>query len=206
MKRQALRILKYVFLFLIALSVIIMLFPIDLFDMKQAQRIAKWKSVYEQLEYSFSMVNLFEGCIVPKEIQKKEITLEYITKRIIPYLNLESEKYISPNYKYRKMNGSRVKKDSDYYYEKFLKRKDGVYLGIKENTVPDNSALYTMFIDINGNEKPNIIGKDIFFINIYQDSINALGKDKEHSEIKTDCSPIGEGFYCSEHYLLGGRF
>ena len=63
-----------------------------------------------------------------------------------------------------------------------------------------------MFVDINGKEKPNRIGQDIFFMSVYKNSVTALGNGKNHARLKTDCSPIGRGVYCSEYYLLGGSF
>lgn len=210
MKQIALKIIKSVFIILILTSLIILLIPFDLFDMKQAQRIAKWKSVYEQLRYSFSLVKLYEGSIIPLKTEDgKILTDEYIIERIAPYMNLESDKYINNKYKYRKMNGHPLSKTSQFIFNKFLKRKDGVFIGIRKNelrTDENDNPLYIMFVDINGIEKPNRIGKDIFFISISKDSISALGKGKAHSVLKSNCSPIGGGFYCSEYYLLGGRF
>lgn len=209
MKQLALRILKYVFFVLIFLLIIVILIPFDLFDMKQAQRIAKWKSVYEQIEYSFSLIKLYEGTIIPQEEKENKSSDDDVIKRIIPYMNLSSDKYIKKKYRYRKMNGHHLIKNSEYFFDKFFKKKDGVYLSIKKtpsDSEIDNRPLYIMFVDINGKNKPNKIGKDIFFINIYEDKITALGKDKPHSDLKSNCSPIGEGFYCSEYYLLGGRF
>ena len=63
-----------------------------------------------------------------------------------------------------------------------------------------------MYVDINGVETPNRIGQDVFFINIYKDRISALGSNKDYAKLKSNCSPIGNGLYCSEYYLLGGRF
>lgn len=209
MKKIAPKILKYVFIILIILAIIIVLIPFDLFDMEQAQRIAKWKSVYEQLNYSFSLVKLHEGSIIPTEIKNDSYNNDYIVKYISPYMNLESNEYINSKYKYRKMNGHSLAKTSQFIFDKFLKRKDGVFISIRKNELKTNNnynPLYLMFVDINGNEKPNRIGKDIFFISIYKDKISALGKNKELSALKASCSPIGGGFYCSEYYLLGGQF
>lgn len=210
MKRRALKILKNVFGILIIILIIIILIPFDLFDMKQAQRIAKWKSVYEQLEYSFSLIKLYEGTIIPKNITNNtSINDDYIINKITPYMNLSSDKFVNNKYKYKKMNGRPLSKNSQFYFDKFLKRKDGVYIGIRKNQTDyknNNQPLYIMFVDINGEKKPNRIGKDIFFLNIYTDKITALGKNADHSVLKSNCSPIGGGFYCSEYYLLGGRF
>ena len=71
-------------------------------------------------------------------------------------------------------------------------------------------TLYTVgsskTIDINGKKKPNRIGQDIFFISIFREHIEPLGNDRPYSALKTNCSPIGSGVYCSEYYILGGKF
>ena len=87
--------------------------------------------------------------------------------------------------------------------------KNGMIFSLrKSNKSPttEKHPSYFMYIDINGVEKPNRVGQDVFFINIYKDRISALGSNKDYAKLKSNCSPIGNGLYCSEYYLLGGRF
>ena len=211
MKKFSFSIFNIGSLSLIIILIILILFPFNLINMEQAQRIAKWKSTYEKLKYSFELVKLHEGCIIPSaEEVGKVITEEYILFWFAPYFNIESVEIKNPyKYGYRKMNGSPVIKSSQFYFDKFIELKDSVLIGIKENTakrVNKSQPLYYMFVDINSVEKPNRIGQDIFIISIFRDNIKALGEDRIHSILKTNCSPIGNGLYCSEYYLLGGRF
>ncbi|MBQ4123852.1 hypothetical protein IJD44_09085 [bacterium] len=210
MKKLASRILKIVFFTLIIIAVVIILIPFDLFDMKQAQRIAKWKTTYEQLEYSFALIKEHEGIIIPQENENNiDITEDIITSHVAPYLNLEFNKPTKIKYRYRKMNSHPITKKSPLYFRNFLKRKDGVFIGIRKNEQKNNDINkppYIMYVDINGKEKPNRIGKDIFFIGIYKDNIIPMGKKEKNTTLKSDCSPIGTGIYCSEYYLQGGRF
>ena len=158
----------------IILVLILILVPFNVVNLEQAQRIAKWLKVYEEVNYSFSLVKMQEGSIVPdtKEAEKL-ITEEYIVERIAPYLNLEGDVKAQveiPKYSYRLLNRNIVKKNNQFYFNKFLKTKDGMLLSIKENqkdNLMDLTPLYFMFIDINGEEKPNQVGKDIFVINIF---------------------------------------
>ena len=197
----------------IILVLILILVPFNVVNLEQAQRIAKWLKVYEEVSYSFSLVKMHEGSIVPdtKEAEKL-ITEEYIVERIAPYLNLEGDVKAQveiPKYSYRLLNRNIVKKNNQFYFNKFLKTKDGMLLSIKENqkdNLMDLTPLYFMFIDINGEEKPNQVGKDIFVINIYKDNITPLGTGRGHASLKVNCSPIGTGLYCAEYYLLGGSF
>ncbi len=196
---------------LIVILIILILFPFNLINIEQAQRTAKWKSTYEKLKYSFELVKLHEGCIIPTaEGAGKIITEDYILLRFAPYFNVKSNNIINPyKFGYRKLNGSPVIKSSQFYFDKFIERKDSVLIGIKQNTakiVNKNQPLYYMFVDINGIEKPNRIGQDIFIISILRDNIKALGENSSYSILKANCSPIGNGLYCSEYFLLGGSF
>lgn len=211
MKNFSFSIYTVVSLSSIFILVVLILLPFNLINMEQAQRIAKWKSTYEKLKYSFELVKLHENTIIPTSTEAgKLVTEEYIIERFAPYFNLKSQDIINPyKYGYRKMNGSPVIKNSHFYFDKFVERKDSVLLGIKQTSFDTNnekSPLYYMFVDINGAEKPNRIGQDIFLISIYRDKIRTLGEGKTHASLKVNCSPIGSGLYCSEYYLLGGRF
>ena len=191
--------------------IILIVLPFNLINMEQAQRIAKWKSEYEQLSYCFSLVNLHEGSIIPTEEKVgKIITEEYILERFKPYFNLvEVDLREFKKYSYRKMNGSLIPKDSQFYFDKFIVDKDGTILSIRKNEhkiISEVQPLFFMFVDINGVEKPNRIGRDIFFLNIYRNNISALGNGRSRVKLKSNCSPIGTGLYCSEYYLLGGKF
>lgn len=211
MRNFSFSIFNIVSIFSIILLIVLILIPFNLINLEQAERIAKWKAEYEKLNYSFDLIKLHEGTIVPtNEETGKIVTEEYMLERAIPYVKLQSEKpEVLKNYKYRKMNGVPVKKTSRYYFDKFVKTDRGVILGFNQNDseiISEKTPLYYMFVDINGEEKPNRIGQDIFFLSIYKNRVTALGNGKTHARLKTDCSPIGRGVYCSEYYLLGGSF
>ena len=91
----------------------------------------------------------------------------------------------------------------------FYETKSGILISFKENQseiISDKQPLYFLFVDINGKNKPNRIGQDIFFLSVYANHITALGEGRTHARLKANCSPIGSGLYCSEYYLLGGSF
>jgi hypothetical protein len=191
--------------------IVLIIVPFNLINLEQAERIAKWKVEYEKLIYTFDLIKLHEGTIVPtNEEAGKLVTEEYMLERAMPYVHFQVEKPEKiENYKYKKMNGTPVKKTSRYYFDEFVMTNNGVILGFNKNdseTANDKAPLYYMFVDINGKEKPNRIGQDIFFMSVYKDNVTALGNGKNHARLKADCSPIGRGVYCSEYYLLGGSF
>lgn len=210
MKNISFSIFNVVSLFLIILSVFLIVLPFNLINLEQAERIAKWKSEYEQLNYCFSLVKLHEGSIVPSNEEAGLIVSSaYMIDRLKPYFNPGDELSKNINYKYSKMNGSTVRKTGQFYFDSFFRDKNGVILSIKKNEseiLTENQPLFFMFVDINGTEKPNKIGQDIFFINIFKDYITASGNGRPYAKLKSSCSPIGNGVYCSEYYLLGGKF
>ncbi len=211
MRNLSFSLFNIVSVFLIVLILILIVLPFNLINLEQAQRIAKWKSEYEQLNYCFSLVNLHEGSIIPKPEETGVIlSSEYIFERIKPYFNLIENPGINfSKYTYRKMNGNALNKTNQFYFNKFFVKKDGVILSIKQNEQEiknEEQPLFYMFVDVNGIEKPNRIGQDIFIINIYRNNITAMGNSKTYAKLKYNCSPIGNGLYCSEYYLLGGRF
>ena len=63
--------------------------------------------------------------------------------------------------------------------------------------VGDNNII--IIIDINGKDKPNQFGKDIFFFlrDENSNSVIPYGAVLSHEVIKQDCSKEGRGFYCS---------
>ena len=211
MKNLSFSVFNVVSVLAIILLIVLIVMPFNLINMEQAQRIAKWKSEFEKLEYCFSLVKLHEGTIVPTEQQVGVVlTDDYMLEKIKPYFNFSSDTFEKiKRYSYRKMNGTSMDKDSQFYFDKFFFNKDGAILSLRRTTrkeFNDKYPMFFMYVDINGLEKPNRIGQDVFFINIYKDRISALGNNKDYAKLKSNCSPIGNGLYCSEYYLLGGRF
>lgn len=211
MKNFSFSIFNIASIFSIIVLIILIVAPFNLINLEQAQRIAKWKADYDKIEYCFKLVNIHEGSIIPSH-DESEVPLneEIIWQRISPYLNLETSQPTEiKGYKYRKMNGLSAKKSNKYIYDKFIKTQNNIIYGLKKNQseiITDGLPQYYLFVDINAQEKPNRIGQDIFFINIYKHHISALGSGKTLASQKLDCSPIGRGLYCSEYYLYGGRF
>ncbi len=211
MKNISFSVFNVVSIMAVFLLIILIVMPFNLINLEQAERIAKWKSEFEQLKYCFSLVDLHEGEIVPTSEQAgKIVTDEYMLERIKPYFNFSDEDNKSlKKYSYRKMNGGSIDRESQFYFDNFFFDKNGMIFSLRKNLKEDNNEnnpMFFMYIDINGVEKPNRVGQDVFFLNIYKKSVNALGHGKEYVKLKSNCSPIGNGLYCSEYYLLGGRF
>ena len=202
MKNLSFSLFNVISIGLIILLVVLIIVPFNLGDVEQAQRIAKWINVYEKMDYSFNLVKTHEEFIVPERITDENIYLEFLKT----YINIKEDSNVK-KHKYRLNNGRRIEKNSQFYYTNFVETKDGCYVSIRGRQSvlsSDNKPLYFMFIDINGKQKPNRVGQDIFFINIFKDKILPFGEGEKHAKLKANCSPIGTGFYCSEYYLHSG--
>lgn len=58
-------------------------------------------------------------------------------------------------------------------------------------------------IDVNGLQKPNTFGKDIYILYIMDKAIKPLAYEYLYENNKNgDCTPESNGFSCSSHYLL----
>ncbi|MBQ9245187.1 hypothetical protein IJ182_02850 [bacterium] len=211
MKKSSIKIFNIVAILLIIFLIFLIILPFNINNLEQAQRIAVWKSKYEDIKYCFSLINLYESSIVQTEMESgKLLTEETLTEKIKTYFNMANNpEYSSKRYRYRRMNGRPYLKTEQFYFNKFLKCKDGTIISVRKNEseiFSEKQPLYFMFVDINGKKKPNRIGQDIFFISIFRKHIEPLGHDQPYSALKTNCSPIASGVYCSEYYILGGRF
>ncbi len=71
------------------------------------------------------------------------------------------------------------------------------YSAGSDSITGDNDRV--IIVDINGAEKPNQLGKDVFFLYRIEeeDSIIPYGADKSDEEIRKSCSKNGNGFYCA---------
>ena len=71
------------------------------------------------------------------------------------------------------------------------------YKNTGETGVEDNDKI--IIIDINGAEKPNVMGQDVFFLKRIEaeDSILPWGADKGMTTITKSCSKNGSGHYCA---------
>lgn len=61
----------------------------------------------------------------------------------------------------------------------------------------NNNAI--VIVDINGSEKPNIFGQDVFFLirDEEKGAIVPYGAELSESEISKDCNKNGDGLYCA---------
>lgn len=85
-------------------------------------------------------------------------------------------------------NGSNVCLD-DYYKNQLINT-----FGV--NVISEETMGMAIYIDVNGNSQPNIVGKDIFIAVALGDQFVPAGNSLSRAQIDKDCSKSGRGFYC----------
>ena len=71
---------------------------------------------------------------------------------------------------------------------------------------PKYNTRQDVYIDVNGVNAPNTLGKDVFrFVVNFDDSVvRPLGYDRTESEINNNCSHDGSGIYCASKIINDG--
>lgn len=82
---------------------------------------------------------------------------------------------------------------------------EGILFNIDGNIPADLMGLYgiesdvdaiVLHVDINGEKKPNILGKDIFVLVFTDRGFVPAGNDKTKSQVEQECSKNGKGIWC----------
>ena len=123
------------------------------------------------------------------------------------YLNKAIENDIKNNtnmYRINFMNGTYP--SDTYRFKDYKNTYSNATLSIKLYESPQDDLYGILMYDVNGKNGPNIWGKDVFGMNIYEDKFEPFCKSEAMSKQKQDCSKNGTGLCCSSYYLLGGNF
>lgn len=198
--KKAFSLVEISIVLVIIAAIFFTVLPISVSNIKQAHFITEWKDYIEQVKYSF------ETLIEYKKINK--LNAKESVRRLITYMDGKPNTNSLKNYKYKMMNGK-------FYQNMNLEKFDEIYVDTKNRLIgveygelnckklPD-SPCATVWIDLNGVKKPNIVGKDIFVYEIYSKGIEPYGQGINLKSLKADCSKSGTGMSCSRFYLLGG--
>lgn len=73
---------------------------------------------------------------------------------------------------------------------------------VGDGTCPGPLCVTSIYVDVNGYKKPNVVGKDIFRIYVLENSTKPYGAAGDTTfPPSTDCDAAGFGFGCSTLYL-----
>ena len=202
--------IEYSLTLLSVFVVVLFLIPTS-FSSKEARYISKWNEKYNKIEYMLTAMSAQADSDIAKELkeetdpQKRE---DLMIDLIRPYLRLEEVNYPKWRYNPRYMNNKPISKDDFVYFDSLYKSQSGQIVGIKDiDEDVDFSPAFIMSVDVNGVKGPNLWGRDIYGVAIFDDGkVKALGYDKDVEELRKDCHDGGAGVYCSHFYRIGGEF
>ena len=64
-----------------------------------------------------------------------------------------------------------------------------------------DSAGLVMHVDVNGNDGPNVVGRDVFVFVFNNKNLVPAGNDMTNEEVDADCSAGGRGYFCFSYIL-----
>lgn len=147
---------------------------------------------------------------------------EYLDKYYTPYMKVIAycDTYSKCNYKsaapWSRYNGSNSYTGFNAYSRIPIFTLDGILYSISQtggSNDQDDNGIYDfnyigsngVFIDVNGPNKPNRFGNDVFMLVRNQDgSVMPLGYNLPDSKINQDCSKQGKCLYCAEKLRRNG--
>lgn len=212
-KIKAFTLVEIGIVFSLILIVSALVIPLVVDDSKKVQEISMWRHTYDDVSYAFQSMFIdnsedYQNALSDKikNADNSEQIENIVLNEFKPYLRVES-KLESKKYKPRYLNSERVKEGQYYYFNRFYKTQNNTIIGIKWlGELYDKSSLLALMFDINGEDAPNMWGKDIFGVNVYKDKLEPFGKDIPSYEVSHDCSKKGRGVYCSYSYLMDAQF
>ncbi|MGN0014735.1 MAG: type II secretion system protein [Candidatus Gastranaerophilaceae bacterium] len=201
---------EIIMLIFIVAVIAAVLFPLKILDINQAERIAIWKTYYQNLRYCYDVMQQSEKNFVKRYSEDISLSPEAYFTVFSKYLGIDKEKNEKMDfkqYKKRFKNGKKILKESKYFSVENVCLRNGIVVAFSglQREKPDD-AIGLLFIDVDKKIKRNFIGIDIFVVLVYPDRIEPYGYNSSLQELKEDCSPVGSGLKCSAYYLMGGSF
>ena len=187
---------EVIILFVIFLTVAILIVPLSVDDAIIKNNTSKWKRVQSSLSsIPISMIN--SDSYKNNQDTSYEDFIASI-KKVFPFKN-------SIKYKIRFMNGETP--SEQYTFEEIYSTDNGATIAFKwypnSSEKGEDKVDGMIMYDVNGKRGPNVWGKDIFGVDLYDNKIEPFGKHQDPVTIESDCSRQGTGVYCSYYYVVG---
>ena len=190
--KKGFTIVEVSILFVIFLIVAFLVAPLSLDDTKLAKNLSRWRSVQPDFSNIFYSINTNRA---QHDLDFKKALEEGLANDI---------KSDTESYKIQFMNGTYP--SDTYRFKDYKTTYSNAVFSFKLFDKPENNIYGLFMYDVNGKNKPNVWGKDVFGMYIYEDKFEPLCKTEPLSIQKQDCSKNGSGVCCSNYYLIGGSF
>ena len=191
MRKKGFTIVEVSILFIIFLIVAFLVAPLSMDDTRQAKNTSRWRSVQSD----------FGNIVYYMNTDRNENNTgfeEALFKALENDIKNDTE-----SYRITFMNGTNP--IGTYKFDDFKNTHSNATLAVKmfENTKGKRGIL---LYDVNGKTGPNVWGKDVFGMDMYEDRFETFCKTEVINKQKLDCSKSGTGICCSSYYLIGGNF
>ena len=190
--KKGFTIVEVSILFVIFLIVAFLVAPLSLDDTVQAKNTSRWRNVQQDFSNIFYSVNT-----------KLEETSSSFDVALESILDNEIKEDIA-SYKITYMNGTYP--SNTYRFKDFHLTYSNAVVATKIFDKPQDNLIGFLMYDVNGKKGPNVWGKDVFGLNLYENKFEPFGKNESIALQKQDCSKNGTGIFCSNYYLIGGTF
>ena len=190
--KKGFTIVEVSILFVIFLIVAFLVAPLSLDDTRQAKNTSRWRVVQEDFSNIFYAINTQKG---DSDKNFKETFDETLKNDI---------KGEEEPYKITFLNGTYP--SDTYKFNDYKTTYSNAIVAYKIYDNPTDNIKGVLMYDVNGKNGPNVWGKDVFGLNIYDDKFEPFCKQESISRQKQDCSKNGTGLCCSNYYLVGGHF
>jgi type II secretory pathway pseudopilin PulG len=190
--KKGFTIVEVSILFVIFIIVAFLVAPLSVDDTLQAKHTSRWRVV--QADFT----NIFYSIKAQKQDESANFEDVFVST-----INSEAKSEVKP-YSISFLNGANA--GILYKYEHFFTTySNAVFAYLFFNEAKDGVLGHLMY-DVNGVKGPNVWGKDVFGLNIYENTLEPIGSRNSVKEQKDDCSRKGTGMFCSNYYLIGGNF
>lgn len=203
--------IEYSITIFVIFALVLLLMPTSFITSKEAAYISQWNDTFHKMEYIFNAMSAQADAQIVKSFKRTQTNRqreELMIRLVKPYMRISENDELKKKYNQYYMNGTKVDKSKEFYFENVYLAENDTLVGIKD--IKDEDIYHPGFImmfDMNGLKGPNTWGKDIYGINIFVDgNITPLGAGWDIEDLKHDCSENGTGVYCSYYYRIGGEF
>ena len=190
--KKGFTIVEVSILFVIFLVVFLLIAPLSFNDTIQAKNTSRWKNVQGDFTNIFYAVNNYR--------KENDADLQTALDKI---LSNDIKSSIKP-YRITFLNGSSV--TDKFKFEDFKTTYLNATVAYKLFNEPQKEIKGILMYDVNGKQGPNVWGKDVFGLSIYDNKFEPYCRFDPVNDQKRNCSRTGTGVCCSNYYLIGGSF
>lgn len=202
--KKAFSLIEIGIMLFVVTAVFFVVVPFSVSNVKQAKFISDWKLYMNEVQYSFESLLEYKKTNKLDNVTSVTRLMDYLDAKKIDINNAKI------NHTYRMLNGKKFGKNNFSDFDEIYKDSEDKLIGVEYNDIlkgkscTEMISCATVWVDINGKQKPNIVGNDIFLYSIYSDRAEPYGRGIPVIELKKDCSISGTGAYCSNFYIIGG--